>query len=269
MRAALALSALLVGCAARRGPGDGPVIEEPAAWETERGREAAQMQLANTLADGSSPEQALVLIADLRAQGVEGRELDVVQARALRKVGLLEDAEGILVPVTRRHRRHAPAWMELGTLRMEQKQVEEAVQAFERAVALTPSDAEAHNNLGFALMAAGRAPEAVTALRRAIELDASQARTRNNLGFALVAAGREDEAYRVFRATASEADARYNLGLGLELRGDSDAAGRAYQSALASNPHHASAQARLSQLASDTPVSSPNPSATPDPSERP
>lgn len=257
---------LTLACAARSGRVEAPA-EDRAVWDTEKGKQAAQLDLVRALTNGNGPDQALSMIADLRAAGVKGPEIDVLQARALRRVGLLDDAEALLVKRTKSDRRYADGWMELGVLRMEQREIDGAVDAFRRAIKLERDDAEAHNNLGFALMAANRGDEAVDALRKSLEIDPSQGRTRNNLGFALLSAERDDEAYRVFRAMSTEADARYNMGLGLELRGDADAASQQYQTALASNPAHRSAQTRLTSLnnASSAPPGHSNPS----PQERP
>jgi tetratricopeptide (TPR) repeat protein len=252
---------LAAACAARTGKVDAPV-EERAVWDTEKGKQAAQLELVGALTNGNSPDQALSLIADLRAAGVDGPEIDVLQARALRRVGLLDDAEALLLKRTKSDRRYADGWMELGVLRMEQRDVEGAILAFEKTIKLNRSNAEAYNNLGFALMAGSEGDLAVVALRKSLEIDPSQGRTRNNLGFALLSEGRDDEAYRVFRAMSTEADARYNMGLGLELRGDASAASQQYQTALASNPDHRSAQNRLQSLnnSSSAPPGHNNPS---------
>lgn len=261
VRRLLLVLPLAAACAARSGKVDAP-LEERAVWDTQKGKQATQLDLVRALTNGNSPDQALAMIADLRAAGVEGPEIDVLQARALRRVGLLDDAEALLVKRTKSDRRYADGWMELGVLRMEQKDIDGAIVAFEKAIKLDRNDAEAYNNLGFALMAGDRADQAVVALRKSLEIDPSQGRTRNNLGFALLSAGRDDEAYRVFRAMSTEADARYNMGLGLELRGDNTAASQQYQTALASNPDHRSAQNRLQSLntTSSAPPGHSNPS---------
>lgn len=245
-RALLVALLSLPACSNRRPPRE-PVEPSPA-WETKAGRQEAKLELAQVLVEGSRPEAALALIGQMRSEGMKGVELDVLQARALRRIGLLDDAEDLLKGVLEKHPRDSTANNELGILRMDRHDVAGAVLAFQAAVDAADDDALLANNLGFALLTAGRATEAVDVLRTALRLDSSNTRTRNNLGYALVAAGRDDEAYRVFRATGSEADARYNLGVGLELRGDTGEATRSYETAVARNPDHKAARTALARL---------------------
>ncbi len=243
LRGVLAL-AFLVGCG---GPKRKDVPPAPA-WRIEDGRLDAQLQLVDTLLDGGSPEAALNVIRQMKSEGADSVELDVAQGRALRELGLLEDARLLLEETADKHSRHADAHAQLGVLHMDLKDVDAAIEAFERALKIDPDDPDLHNNLGFALLTAGRADEAVGSLREALRLDGTRIRTRNNLGYALVAAGDDGEALRVFQAASPPADAFFQLGIGLEMRGDSSAASEAYTEALRLDPNHSRSREALDRL---------------------
>ena len=66
----------------------------------------------------------------------------------------------------------------------------EAVNANETAVALSPEDAAAHNNLGITRQECGRLEEAEASYREAIALKPDFAEAHYNLGVALQALGK-------------------------------------------------------------------------------
>jgi Flp pilus assembly protein TadD len=241
----------LAGCAARAG------VAPPPPWDERGGRDQTRLLLAGALVDAGSPEGALQVLGALRAEGMDGVEIDLVQARALRAAGLLDDAAVLLQRVVDAEPRNGEAWRELGVLRMDAGAVGEAVRAFEAATRSDPRSAAAWNNLGFARLSAGDAPGAVEALRAALERDPSDRRTRNNLGFALVAAGQTAEALRAFTAAGDAASAQYNLGVALELRGDPVAARAAYTESLRLRPADRRAAEALARLSAPSEVSPP------------
>lgn len=243
----LLLGVLGSGACAARQPSPEP--ESTPRWATPSGRDEARFDMVEMLLESGNPEGALALIARVRGEGVDDPRLDLLQGRALRQAGLLDDAAAMLDRVPRRHPVYAAAQNELGVLEMDRKALPAALVHLEAATRAAPEAAPYWNNLGFALLASGRPGEATDALRRSLELDPSNARTRNNLGFALLASKRDDEAWRVLRAAGGgEAEARYNMGVGYELRGDLPAAAQAYQQALNLTPSHAAAAAALERV---------------------
>ncbi len=237
MRAPLVLLGVALSCAGRRLP---EVRLEPVPLT-----EPAQVkaELAQTLLSRGQADAALSLVAQLRAAGHRGPELDVLHGRALHAAGLFDDAETMLLSVGRRN---APALSALGVLYLEQERLDEAVAVLQRAHRI--NRALAANNLGFALLSAGRSDEAVEVLRGALMIDSANSRVRGNLGFALVACGRTDEALRVFGADGSRGAAHFNVGVGQELMGQIDDARASYQAALTFEPEFARAAEALARL---------------------
>ena len=207
-------------------------------WETKAGAEATKIEMADALIRAGNPQESLSLIAEMRKAGQEQVELDVLQGKALRRLGLYDDADDILRSAIKQHPRAAAAHNELGLLLLERKQVDEAVPELKTAAKQDPDNPDFLNNYGFALITAGKTEAAVVPLRAALKLDGTRERTRNNLGFALVANDKPDEAYRLFRSSQTEGDAHYNVGYGLELRGEREKALMEYHSAVASDPKH-------------------------------
>jgi Tfp pilus assembly protein PilF len=249
MTASLLLAVL--GCAARSAPES---LSDPPAWTTDEGIQTARTDLVRALLSSNQPEAALQTIHEMRTVAGADLELDILQAQALRSIGLYEDAEMLLQSVLKRQRRSAAVHNQLGILYMDQQRLPEAVEHFRSAHRFAPKSAEYANNFGFALISAGQPTEAIEVLRSALKQDATRVRTRNNFGFALIADQRSDEAYRVFRSSNSEDEARYNLGVGLELSGATTEAAAAYTAALASNPDHARAQAALQRIQPPLPL---------------
>ena len=78
-------------------------------------------------------------------------------------------------------------------------QLDESIRYFTAAVAIRPSNAVAHNNLGACLIDAGRVDEAIYCYREAIRLQPDLAKAHNNLALALGKMKMFDEAIRHYR----------------------------------------------------------------------
>lgn len=161
------------------------------------------------------------------------------------------DLAGAVAPITRQptpRRAHAGAdsdgragraedsdaddWYDLG-LDLEAYDVDQAASAYERALLLQDSHADAHVNLGRLLHERGRFEAAERHYRRATEVDAGHATGWFNLGVVLQDAGRDDDAIAAYeRAIAIQpdlADAHYNVAGLYERRDDRAAALRHFQ----------------------------------------
>jgi hypothetical protein len=116
----------------------------------------------------------------------------------------------------------------------------EAVEAYNRVLAVEPTHGGALNNLGVALRRLERFAEAVACYRRALEIDPRNSQALSNLGNALKDLHRLDEAIATLRRAdavkPNDAGIVYNLGIALKDAGRLDEALAAYDRALALRP---------------------------------
>lgn len=121
----------------------------------------------------------------------------------------------------------AEEWFDLAT-ELEMSSTDSAKDAYERAIALDPTHADAHVNLGRILHEQGDAVAAEKHYRAAAEADPQHDTAVFNLGVALEDLGRINDAIRAYTAALEldpdNADAHYNLAGIYEQRGDKQAA---------------------------------------------
>jgi tetratricopeptide (TPR) repeat protein len=85
----------------------------------------------------------------------------------------------------------------LGTAYYQKKRMDEAIVQYQKALEIKPDfaeAAEAHNNLGYALLQKERVNEAITHFQKALEIEPDFAEAHNTLGDCLFQIGRVDEA---------------------------------------------------------------------------
>ena len=137
----------------------------------------------------------------------------------------------------------------LGTLLAKSGETARARGAFERALALDATLAEAHNDLGALLAQDGDLPAAIARFRRALAAMPDYPDALNNLGYALLLTGQSSEARPLYeRALALQPDfpeALNNLGLLLGRSGDLVAAERNFRAALSHRPDYGEAANNL------------------------
>ncbi|MGE0359597.1 MAG: tetratricopeptide repeat protein [Vicinamibacterales bacterium] len=134
----------------------------------------------------------------------------------------------------------AAAHYNVGTALTSAGLFDDAIAAYERALAIDPRYAKALNNLGDTLMATGRISDAVPRYEQAVALDPAMAESRNNLGAALWRRGdyarAERELREALRLRPGYADAYFNLGhLAIRTK-DVVAAGRYFRQAAEAKP---------------------------------
>ncbi len=246
--------ALWMACAGRVGVPTPDVV----AWDVED-KDMVRMEVIEAFIDSGNCDRALYAISTVRADGLEGRTLDLLQARALICKGLPGDALNLLdkhyLRDAERNRVVCLAHMDLG-------EIAEAQKACLAAIKHTPrSDdasrrADLQNNYGFTLAAGGRHEDAIMAYQEALRLDPDLHRARNNYAFSLAALGQDDQAWKQFLAAQSplsgpetaQANAWLNLGLAQQGRGDTEAARESFQRALDLVPGHSRATDALASL---------------------
>ncbi|HYR29055.1 MAG TPA: tetratricopeptide repeat protein, partial [Thermoanaerobaculia bacterium] len=156
---------------------------------------ASKVQLALLLTETGKPEEAIAVVQPLPA------DVDVLNA-------------------------HGIALSELG-------RNAEAVQKFERVLALDPNHAPAYQNLGIAALRANDLNAAEQHLNRALELNPRLPLALNTLGVVYIRRGDANRAYdawqRAFALDRRQYDALYNMALVSAQRGDRAGARRALE----------------------------------------
>jgi len=136
-----------------------------------------------------------------------------------------------------------------GVAQQERGELDAAVESYLEALALSPGQAQVHNNLGNTYRALGRGGEAVACFRDALELDPAQPEAHLNLGIALHQEGARKEAAEHYEAALAArpdfAEASLNLGYLLEQEGDWRGAAARYRQSIAARPDDAGAHFNL------------------------
>ena len=96
--------------------------------------------------------------------------------------------------VVRENPRHQQAWSCIAFLLAEREEFAAAIDAFERALALSPDDAASHFNVAFILQRTGRDEAAIPRFERALEINAKVDRAWYGLGLSLAHLGRLEDA---------------------------------------------------------------------------
>jgi Flp pilus assembly protein TadD len=153
----------------------------------------------------------------------DGKEPPQVQLNILLEhyqAGRYGDAEKLAVSITQEFPKHQLGWKVLGAVLGQTGKKLEALNANQKAVELSPQDAEAHNNFGNRLIELGRLEDAEASLRQAVALKFDFFEAHNNLGNALQKLGRLEDAEASLRqAIALKPDffeAHNNLGITLK-----------------------------------------------------
>jgi Flp pilus assembly protein TadD len=95
-------------------------------------------------------------------------------------------------------------WHNLGSSLCDAGELNESLQAFDRALRINPSVAAVHCNKAVALMQANRRDDAITAIHRAIELDPKCPGAHTNLGAIFYDEGRLEEALATWRIAVAQ-----------------------------------------------------------------
>jgi tetratricopeptide (TPR) repeat protein len=124
----------------------------------------------------------------------------------------------------------------------------DAVEAYNRALAFAPRDANVIANLGYSLYLADDFAGALKRLRQAAKLSPGQPVIYNNLGVVLARTRKYEEAYKYFAIATNEYDAHLKLAAMLEDQGLDRDAVKHYEAALAMQPGASAVLERLVAL---------------------
>jgi Flp pilus assembly protein TadD len=221
-------------------PKDAVVEEGLPIWMTHG--EEVRLEIVSDLLDSKNTGSALDILRSMRSDGFDGPLIDLYQGIALRLDGVTSEAERLLLLAQKRLRGDPRPSSELCLLYADDRRIEEAVEACERAAHVSggevEADASVFNNLSFLLLSVGRNDEALDNAEHAVQLDGRDPMLRNNLALAQAAVGREEVAFRTLQSTMSKADAAYMVGLAVDRARGSDAAGPWFDRALEIDPRH-------------------------------
>ena len=123
--------------------------------------------------------------------------------------------------------------------------LDEAIEAYKKAITIKPDYAEAHYNMGNALKEQGKLNEALEAYNKIISIKPDYAAAHNNMGIALQDLGKLDEAIEAYKKAVSinptYSEAHYNMGNALKDLGKLEEAQEAYNKAVSINPTYSEA----------------------------
>ena len=141
------------------------------------------------------------------------------------------------------------AYLNIGLIYMDKGQFKPAIDQFQEALRLQPSDAKVRYNLGSALTDDGQIKEAIGQLQEAVRLQPDYAEAWCGLGIACYKNGQVDEAISQFQKAIhlnpDNAEACYNLGVALNSKGQVEAAIARYQEAIRLKPDYVEAHYNL------------------------
>jgi tetratricopeptide (TPR) repeat protein len=140
----------------------------------------------------------------------------------------------------------------LGAVLQSRGKLNDAIEQYEEALRIRPTDATTNNAVGAAYIAAGHPERALPYLRTADQLRPNYFDAHYNLGNALASAGdfqaAEEQFAAAVRLRPDDADAHANLGSALAELGKFAEAKTEFEQALKINPSHALARENLQEL---------------------
>ena len=148
---------------------------------------------------------------------------------------------------------YAEAYCNLGNALKDQDKLNEAIAAYNKVLAIKPEHAEAYNNMGVALKNQGKLAEAIASIKHALSLKPDFADAHYNMGAALKEQGKLEEAIEALNNALSlkpdYVEAHNNMGNTLQEQGKLAEAIEAYNKALVIKPDYAEAAWNLSGTA--------------------
>ena len=158
-------------------------------------------------------------------------------------------AENLAKTITQKYPDHQFGWKVIGALYQHTGRLQKSLIANQRAVEISPNDAEAHYNLGNTLKGLGRLKDAEASFSKAILIKPEYAQAHSNLGNTLKGLGRLKDAEASFSKAITIkpdlAEAHYNLGNTLKEIGRLEEAETSYKKAITIKPDYAEAYYNL------------------------
>ena len=209
----------------------------------------ASAQSAFDKGDHARTEEILRQVLEAHPQIAAAWKLRGINAL---RVGLENDAETFLEQSLRLDPEDAGTLFHLGNAYLKDSAFTQAVDLYQRSIAIRANIPETHNNLSAALRLAGRPSDAEAAAQQALRLDRNYGEAENNLGLALCDLKRYPEAIHCFECAIQidreNVEALNNLGVALDAAGKVDKARETFVQALALQPENIDAKLNLGNL---------------------
>jgi tetratricopeptide (TPR) repeat protein len=200
------------------------------------------------LAAGAAEEVAAVPERALPQEAASALEA----ADALRSRGRVRESLPLYQRALALEPGDAVAHNNFGNAHLEIGQCAEAAAAYRRALSLSPDNADIHCNLANALRQLGQLPEALIESERAIALNPRLSMAHNNLGLVLAGQGRRDEAVVSYRRALAlnpgYLEALNNLGNVLHELGERGEAVTLYRKAIELDPQRPDSHGNLGNV---------------------
>ena len=151
--------------------------------------------------------------------------------------------------LTKRYTKSLTLWNLIGSSAAQLGQLDEAVNAFQKAISINPDYAKAYYNMGNALRDLGKLDEAVEAYKKALASKPDYAEAYNNMGYIFQQQEKPEEAIEAYNNAISikpdYADANYNMGNALTEQAKLEEAIEAYNNAISIKPDYAEAYSNM------------------------
>lgn len=177
------------------------------------------------------------------SKGSKAQDLPQHQLQAL--MALYEKGQLTLViehaeALTKQYPKACDVWNLMGASAAQIGQLDQAILAFKRVLAIKPDYADASYNIGKVLKQQGKLEEAIQAFNKALTIKPDYADAYYNMGNALKERGNLEEAILAYNNALNikpnNADAYHNMGTVLEEQGKLEEAILAYKNAIAIKP---------------------------------
>ena len=190
-------------------------------------------------------QQALMQASQLLEQFPKSINLYNIIGAANKGLGKLEEAIEAYTKAISLKPDFAEAYNNMGNVLQEQGKLEEALEAYKKALSIKPNNSEAYNNMGNALQDIGKLEEATVAFNKAISLKPDNADAYYNIGNVFRNQGKLEEALEVYKKAISikpdYAEVYNNMGIVLKNQGRLEEAIEIFRKAISIKPAFAEA----------------------------
>ncbi len=197
-------------------------------------------RIGELLRKAGKGEESLLKITEASRLAPDNLDVKLNLAKAHLALGRTRESEKIVLSLLTTHPRVPVCYYALGLLRTKQGKIDDAIEAYRKAVRIDDDFARAHSNLGLLLEQTGETDEAFVHFRRAIRSEPDRAEWHLNVGAMYGEKRMLKEAILEFREALRcdphNVEAHFNLGMIFHDRGAYDEAIREFKIALEAEP---------------------------------